>query len=222
MPAIKKSKTKVYITDDHLIFRQGLRLLLESIDWVECAGEAENGEKLMEVFRKNTADVVLMDIKMPKLDGIQTTKQLLEKYPDVKIIALSMFDEGEFLEEMLQAGAMGYLLKNVDKSELEKALQAVCEGRNYFCQEMISVVTNSLLHKKTEDKTKDAFSSFTERELEILQLVCQGLNNIEIGKKLGLSPRTVGGHRNNMLAKSGLKNTAALVSSAISTKLFSK
>ena len=176
----------------------------------------------MEVLSKNSSYVLLMDIKMNKLVGIQTTKQLLEKYPDVKIIALSMFDEGEFLEEMLQAGAMGYLLKNVDKSELEKALQAVCEGRNYFCQEMISVVTNSLLHKKTEDKTKDAFSSFTERELEILQLVCQGLNNIEIGKKLGLSPRTVGGHRNNMLAKSGLKNTAALVSSAISTKLFSK
>ncbi len=218
----KLKKTRVFIVDDHIIFRQGLKVLLEEIDWVEHVGEAENGEDFLEMFKKQIADIVLMDIKMPKVNGINSTKLIKQRFPDLKIIALSMFGEGEYLEEIIQAGASGYLLKNVDKEELEKALSTVINGGNYYSQEMISVVTSSLINRKTDDKAKEIVSSFTERELEILELVCQGLNNIEIAKILDLSPRTVGGHRNNMLSKSGLKNTAALVSFAITNNIVKK
>lgn len=206
---------KIFIVDDHLIFRNGLRDLLVEVPDVEVIGEADSGEKFLEKLPAINPDIVFMDIKMPGLNGMETTRRALEIKPDLKILALSMFGENEYVEEMLQAGAMGYLLKNIGKDELVKAIENISQKKGYFSDEILVMVTRKVFNAKQETKEKNIIESFTKRELEILQLVSQGFSNADIAEKLNISPRTVGGHRNNMLSKSGLKNTAALISFAL-------
>jgi DNA-binding NarL/FixJ family response regulator len=162
-----------------------------------------------------------MDIKMPGINGIETTRRALEIKPDLKILALSMFGENEYVEEMLQAGALGYLLKNIGKEELMKAIDNISQEKGYFSDEILVMVTRKVFNAKQENKEKNILDSFTKREIEVLQLVSQGYSNADIAEKLQISPRTVGGHRNNMLSKSGLKNTAALVSFALKNNAIS-
>lgn len=212
-------KQKIIIVDDHFIFRNGLKDLLAEIPGAEVIGEASNGQEFLQMLEKHTPDIVLMDIKMPEINGIEATRKAMEKYPDLKIMALSMFGESDYVEEMLQAGAIGYLLKNIGKDELAKAISNMAQNKGYFSDEILVLVTRKVFGHKEEVKTQDLIDSFTKRELEILQLVSQGLSNHEIAEKLSISPRTVGGHRNNMLSKSGLKNTAALISFALKNKM---
>jgi DNA-binding NarL/FixJ family response regulator len=210
---------KIIIVDDHFIFRSGLKELLSEIPGVEVVGEAENGDEFLKLIESIYPDLVFMDIKMPGISGIETTRKALEIYPDLKILALSMFGESDYVEEMLQAGALGYLLKNIGKTELLKAIENISEGKGYFSDEILVMVTRKVFNAKQVNKEQLILASFTKRELEVLQLVSQGMSNADIAKKLEISPRTVGGHRNNMLTKSGLKNTAALISFAIKHKL---
>jgi DNA-binding NarL/FixJ family response regulator len=209
---------KIIIVDDHFIFRSGLKELLSGLPEVEILGEAESGEQFLEMLDHMNPDIVFMDIKMPGMNGIETTRKALEKIPDLKILALSMFGESDYVEEMLQAGAMGYLLKNIGKADLVKAIENISEGRGYFSDEILVMVTRKVFNAKQVSKDKSILDSFTKRELEVLQLVSQGMSNADIANTLDISPRTVGGHRNNMLTKSGLKNTAALISFAIKHK----
>ncbi len=206
---------KIFIVDDHFIFRNGLRDLLVDIAGVEVIGESDSGEKFLEILPSIHPDIVFMDIKMPGINGIETTRRALEINPDLKIMALSMFGENEYVEEMLQAGAMGYLLKNIGKDELVKAIENISQQKGYFSDEILVMVTRKVFNAKQESRDKNIIDSFTKRELEILQLVSEGFSNADIAEKLKISPRTVGGHRNNMLSKSGLKNTAALISFAL-------
>jgi len=206
---------KIFIVDDHFIFRNGLRDLLVEVPDVDVIGEADSGEKFLDMLPAISPDIVFMDIKMPGLNGIETTRRALDMKPDLKILALSMFGENEYVEEMLQAGAMGYLLKNIGKDELVKAIENISQKKGYFSDEILVMVTRKVFNAKQETKEKNIIESFTKRELEILQLVSQGFSNADIAEKLNISPRTVGGHRNNMLSKSGLKNTAALISFAL-------
>jgi DNA-binding NarL/FixJ family response regulator len=210
---------KIIIVDDHFIFRNGLKELLSEIPGVEIVGEAENGDDFLKLIESIYPDIVFMDIKMPGISGIETTRKALEIYPDLKILALSMFGESDYVEEMLQAGAIGYLLKNIGKTELLKAIENISEGKGYFSDEILVMVTRKVFNAKQVNKDQSILESFTKRELEVLQLVSQGMSNADIAKKLEISPRTVGGHRNNMLTKSGLKNTAALISFAIKHKV---
>jgi DNA-binding NarL/FixJ family response regulator len=210
---------KIIIVDDHFIFRSGLKELLSEIPGVEVVGEAENGDEFLKLIESIYPDLVFMDIKMPGISGIETTRKALEIYPDLKILALSMFGESDYVEEMLQAGAIGYLLKNIGKTELLKAIENISEGKGYFSDEILVMVTRKVFNAKQVNKDQSILESFTKRELEVLQLVSQGMSNADIAKKLEISPRTVGGHRNNMLTKSGLKNTAALISFAIKHKV---
>ncbi len=212
---------KIVIVDDHFIFRNGLKDLLAEIPEIEIVGEAESGEKFLEMLPSVSPDIVFMDIKMPGMNGIETTRKALEMNPDLKILALSMFGENEYVEEMLQAGALGYLLKNIGKDELVKAIENISQEKGYFSDEILVMVTRKVFNAKQESKEKNILDSFTRRELEVLQLVSQGYSNADIADKLGISPRTVGGHRNNMLSKSGLKNTAALVSFALKNNAIS-
>lgn len=212
---------KIVIVDDHFIFRNGLKDLLAEIPEIEIVGEAESGEKFLEMLPAVSPDIVFMDIKMPGINGIETTRRALEINPDLKILALSMFGENEYVEEMLQAGALGYLLKNIGKDELVKAIENISQEKGYFSDEILVMVTRKVFNAKQESKEKNILDSFTRRELEVLQLVSQGFSNADIADKLGISPRTVGGHRNNMLSKSGLKNTAALVSFALKNNAIS-
>jgi len=206
---------KIMIVDDHFIFRNGLIDLLKEIPDADVIGEASSGEEFLELLLTHEPDIVFMDIKMPGISGIETTRKALEKYPGLKILALSMFGEGEYVEEMLQAGAMGYLLKNIGKEELIKAIDNIANERGYFSDEILVMVTRQVFSAKKKSEERNILESFTKRELEVLQLVSEGFSNVEIAAKLDISPRTVGGHRNNMLSKSGLKNTAALISFAL-------
>jgi len=210
---------KIIIVDDHFIFRNGLKDLLAEIPDVEILGEASSGEEFLEMLGKVKPDIVFMDIKMPGMNGIETTKKALEMVSDLKILALSMFGENEYVEEMLQAGAMGYLLKNIGKDDLVKAIDNISNEKGYFSDEILVLVTRKVFNAKQVNKDKNILDSFTKRELEVLQLVSEGYSNANIADKLKISPRTVGGHRNNMLSKSGLKNTAALVSFALKNKV---
>ncbi len=212
---------QIVIVDDHFIFRNGLKDLLTEIPNVNIIAEAESGEEFIDMLPSISPDIVFMDIKMPGINGIETTKRALEIKPDLKILALSMFGENEYVEEMLQAGALGYLLKNIGKEELIKAIDNLAQEKGYFSDEILVMVTRKVFNAKQENKEKSILDSFTRRELEVLQLVSQGFSNADIAKKLNISPRTVGGHRNNMLSKSGLKNTAALVSFALKNNAIS-
>jgi DNA-binding NarL/FixJ family response regulator len=216
---MSEKKQRVMIVDDHYIFRNGLKDLLEEIPNVGFIGEASTGREFLEHLDEIQPDIVFMDIKMPDMNGIEATRKAMEHNPDLKIVALSMFGESEYLDEMLQAGAMGYLLKNIGKEDLQRAIHNIAEGRGHFSEEMLILVTRKVFARKGEEHLRSVINSFTRRELEVLELVCKGLSNNEIAEELSISPRTVGGHRNNLLSKTGLKNSASLVSFAIKNKL---
>ncbi|GAB4445996.1 MAG: hypothetical protein Fur0028_00080 [Bacteroidales bacterium] len=160
-----------------------------------------------------------MDIKMPGINGIETTKRALENYPELKIIALSMFGDEEHLQAMLDAGAKGFLLKNASREDLERSVITVMNGKNYFSEELISLLASLYITQKQLKETEKEIPTFSERELEILELICKGYTSVEIGEMLGISNRTVDGHRAIMMEKMGAKNTVQLVTFAIKNKL---
>jgi DNA-binding NarL/FixJ family response regulator len=214
-----ESKIKVFIVDDHSIFRKGLMLQLKEIKTIEVIGEASNGKEIIEYLETNSEiDIILLDIKMPVMDGIEAAGIISVKYPKIKIIALSMFDEEEYFQNMLDAGVDGYLLKNVSKEELERAITFVSSGNNYYSSEMFPILTKKFTHKKDTTEKLLPIDTLTKRELEILQLITDGFTNHEIAETLFISQRTVDGHRNNILSKTGAKNTVSLVTMALKNK----
>jgi len=211
-------KNKIFIVDDHEIFRTGLKTQLNEIKNYKVTGEAANGKEFLSLLENKTPDIVFMDIKMPEINGIEATKIAVEKYPDIKIIALSMFGEVEYLQAMLDAGAKGFLLKNVNGEELTKAIETLSRGYNFFSKEMLTVLTDKFLNKEvTEQSVKEA--NLSGRELEVLQYICKGYTNVEIAKKMSISQRTIDGHRAKIIKKTNTKNTVNLVVYAIKNKL---
>jgi DNA-binding NarL/FixJ family response regulator len=160
-----------------------------------------------------------MDIRMPQLNGIQATKKAIEIKPNIKIIALTMYDDENHLQAMLDAGAKGFLLKNASKEDLEKSIKSVLEGKNYFSEELVSLLASLYFTQKQLKETQKEIPKFTKKELEILELICKGYTSVEIGKMLNLSNRTVDVHRAIMMEKIGAKNTVQLVIYAIKNKL---
>lgn len=207
---------KIILVDDHTLFRNGLRILLNNLKNYQVIGEAENGKAFIELIENTKADIVLLDIDMPVMDGIEATKLAIQKYPDLKIITLSMYGEEDYYYKMVDAGVKGFLLKNSDMNEMKEALETVYNGGNYFSSELLKTLVNSL---RSSSKTKESQSLLSERETEILILICQGLSNQEIADQLFISKRTVDKHRANILEKSECKNTAQLVMYAIKNKL---
>lgn len=214
-------KTKIIIVDDHKIFRDGLIMLLSNFDFVSVVGQASNGEEFLKLIDNVAPDIVLMDINMPKLNGIEATKQALLKYPDIKIIALTSFADDEYIEQMISAGVEGYMLKRSDIEDFEKAVKKVAEGGNYFSSEIIKVISRNL-HKDKERKSgEQILSKFTSREKEILKLICEGLNNEQIAELIHLSPKTIEKHKSNLFQKTETFNTVNLVIFAFKNQLFS-
>ncbi|MEI6121988.1 MAG: response regulator transcription factor [Bacteroidota bacterium] len=205
---------RLAIVDDHEIFRKGLRIILNEIDEIKVMGEAQNGHELFEILKHQTIDVVLMDIRMPVMDGIEATKKVVEKYPNIKIIALTMFEEISYFNQMVEAGADGFLLKKTNKDELSRAIHQVLLDETYFSEEFISNV-----NKTQRPKSRLMTIELTEREQEILELICKGMSNAEISKYLGISARTIDGHRAHLLEKTGTKNSPHLVMFAIKNGL---
>ena len=212
----KQTKRKVIIVDDHTLFRNGLRILLNTLDDYQVVGEASNGKQFLELLEKGVPDLVLLDINMPVMDGIEAATIAQKHYPDLKIITLSMYGEEDYYYKMVNAGVKGFVLKNSDIKEVKTALDVVYEGGSFFSSELLQNLVASL---KSSSKSKESHAELSEREMEILILICQGLSNQEIGDKLFISKRTVDKHRANILEKSESKNTAQLVVYAIKNKL---
>lgn len=202
------------IADDHEIFRKGLRIILNELDQVKVMGEAQNGNELLEILKHHAIDLVLMDIRMPVMDGIEATRKIVEKYPQTRVIALTMFEEISYFNQMIEAGADGFLLKKTNKDELELAITTVMIGENYFSEEFINKVNRT---QRPGAKLIDI--DLTDREQEVLELICKGMSNAEISKFLGVSARTVDGHRAHLLEKTGAKNSPHLVMFAIKNGL---
>lgn len=212
-------KTTTIIVDDHKIFRDGLIMLLSNFDFVSVVGQASNGEEFLELLESVTPDIVLMDINMPKMNGIEATKHALNKYPEIKIIALTSFADDEYIEQMISAGVEGYMLKRSDIEDFEIAIKKVAAGGSYFSSEIIKVISRNLYKAKERKSGEKMLSNFTSREKEILSLICKGLNNEQIAELIHLSPKTVEKHKSNLFQKTETFNTVNLVIYAFKNQL---
>lgn len=208
-------KIRIIIADDHQLFRNGLRMLLEASTEFDVVGEASTGEELLKMLPHCPADIVLMDINMPEMDGIEATRKGLKLCPSAAIIALSMYGEEEYYYKMVDAGARGFLLKDSDISEVKEAILTVRKGGSYFSQELLYHVIQKIKLRETETKS----ANLSKREKEILFKICEGYSNQEIAESLFISKRTVDKHRANLLGKTNSKNTASLILFAIKNKL---
>lgn len=202
--------TRVFLVDDHAVLREGLRALLADEPDLTVVGEAADGQHLLDQLATTPADVVLLDLHMSGLDGLATTRQLCESFPGVRVLILSMEEHELSIGQVLEAGALGYVLKNADKGEILVAIQTVAAGKRFLCSELGLIMLSKLLAVPTLAAVLPPHE-LSQREREVLQLVANGLTNQEMADKLFTSRRTVETHRQNILEKTGAKNTAALV-----------
>jgi DNA-binding NarL/FixJ family response regulator len=209
---------RILIADDHQIVSDGLKNILKDIEGLRVVASASNGEEAVEICKTLTIDIVLMDIDMPKLTGIEATKLIKAQFNHIKILVLSMHNEKGVIQNAVDAGADGYLLKNTNQNELINAIKKICEGEKFFSSD----VTMTLLSKggvSDSNEDKELVESLTEREIEILKLISEGLSNKEIGDKLFISHRTVDTHRTNLMKKLNVHNIEDLIRFALKNKL---
>lgn len=205
---------RIIIADDHQLFLDGLMLILAEMDDVELVAHAGNGKDVLRLLRSHKADMLLLDINMPVMNGLEALKEVKKSYPEIRVIVLSMHYEKYMVSRIMQDGADGYLLKSGDKDEFKLAIKRVHAGSKYFSSELTSVLLKE--HNNTGDGKAALLSS---REVEIISLLAEGLGSTQISEKISISPRTVDTHRNNILHKLELKNTAELISFAFRNKL---
>lgn len=205
---------KVVITDDHQIFIDGLKALLSIMEGVELVGEANNGLELLEVLKKQEVDIILMDVNMPEMDGIEATKEVLQQYPDMKVLMLTMFGTQDYIQKLLKAGAQGYLLKNTGRDELENAIRTLVGGGTYYSKEVTDRIMEGLQKKKKQDQDY-RLVELTEREKEVLVLIAEEMTTQEIADKLFISHHTVETHRKNLISKLNVRNVSGLVKYAV-------
>ena len=206
---------RLFLVDDHTVLRDGLRALFQQEKWLQVVGEAENGEQLLAQLPATPCDVVLLDLHMPGLDGLATTQRLRAEFPDVQILILSMADHALAIGQVMAAGARGYVLKNAGHDEIVVAVRTVAAGKRFLCSELGLTMLEKVLAGAPEAPAKPT-NGLSAREQEILRLVADGLTTAQIAEKLYTSPRTVETHRQNIMEKTGAKNTAALVKAAVS------
>jgi len=202
---------KVYIADDHTLFRKAMVNLLRSFERVNGVKDAENGKELLGLIKNEVPDVVIVDLQMPVMDGSEASKQILQKYPEIKIIVLTMHDSNKFILHMMDLGVHAFLLKNTEPDELEKAIYAVADKDFYHNDLVASVLRKSVKDRKPGQGALFKTAELTEREKEILLLICQELTMKEIGQRLFLSENTVRNHRVNIMEKVGVNNIVGLV-----------
>ena len=217
---LKTEKPKIVIVDDHVMFRDGLKSLIEQQNIGDIIAEAENGKKFLEIIEKQRPDLVLMDIEMPEMNGLEATENALQKYPDLKILVLSMFGEEDYYIRLINAGAKGFILKSSGKRELEDGIREVALGESHFSNELLRrIIFNVGKNKSGKNQSSGSDLEFTERELEVLKLLCNGLSNAEIAEQLNLSVKTIETHRSKLLLKTGIKNSISLVLFALKNKI---
>lgn len=213
-------KAKIIIVDDHPLFREGMKLLIEKEGMGEVIAEAENGKVFLDLLVSHKPDLVLMDIEMPVMDGLEATKKAKANQPDIKILVVTMLNEKDNYTAMINAGAMGFVLKTSGKQELEKAIKTVIGGESYFSNELLrQIIVNLGKQQSARGNSAGNDIKFSDREFEVLQYFCQGLTTTEIAGKLCRSVKTIEAHRSKLLEKTGTKNTINLVLYAIKNKL---
>ena len=207
----------VLITDDHQLVREGIRLMVDGKEDITVIGEAANGQEALDFIGDKEADIVLLDLNMPVMNGIDACKAIKKKYPGIKVIILSMISESKIVQNLMKYGANGYLLKNSGQDEILEAIQKVYAGENHFDQEIIDIILNPSTSVQVKDE--NLHPSLSRREKEILQLIIEEHTTSEIAEKLFISFGTVESHRRNMISKLGVRNTAGLVSAAYKFEL---
>lgn len=214
---MNKKEIRLMIVDDHKMIRDGIKLMLKNNPEIKLIAEAENGLDAIKYIDKNptAVDVVLMDISMPKLDGIAATRDIKGNHKDIYVLAITMHIEESYINDMIKAGASGYILKESGKEDLIDAITKVADGKLYFSSEVSSIIIGGMLNDDSKNHTKSIVS---EREKEVIKFVSQGISNAEIGVKMHLSSRTIESHRRNIIQKLDLKNTAELITYAIKHK----
>ncbi|UOQ68682.1 response regulator [Hymenobacter volaticus] len=208
---------RVFLVDDHTLMRDGLRAVLATQPDLAVVGEASNGQELLDQLPDTPADVVLLDMNMPVLDGLATTIRLRERFPNLRILMLSMLEYERSIGQVLDAGAHGYVLKNADKMEIVTGILTVAAGKQFLCSELgLAMLRKVLAMEESEPSPSVKKSSgLSFREREVLQLISNGLTNQAIADKLFTSKRTIETHRQNIIEKTGVKNTAALIKHAM-------
>lgn len=213
-------RINIVIADDHEIVRDGIIAMLEDYDDIKVIGEAESGEeviKLCENDEDRGIDMIIMDLNMGEMGGIEATKRTKERFPDIKVLALTMVKDEEKIREMTEAGASGYIFKNSGVEELVEAIYKVMDGELYFSDEAVYSIITRKKNKDKKEPTREA--DLTDREREVLQYICKEYTNSEIAEELYISVRTVDAHRRNLLQKTGARNTAGLVRYAMKHNL---
>ncbi|UII24192.1 response regulator [Fulvivirga ligni] len=210
---------KVIVADDHDLFREGIKTLLKKMNNIVVEGEAKKGSQVVELYKKASPDVVIMDISMPGLNGIEATKEILKYDSTAKIIILSMHDDEEYIGRCLDAGVKGYVIKSESGMELRHTIELVLQGKSYFSHYAQDVVLNRLKNFRTQKNTSVDHPHITKREYQILSLIAQGLTSNAIAEKLFISIRTVETHRTNIMRKLGVKNVVELINKASDLKL---
>lgn len=217
MNNISTIKPTIIIVDDHLIFQQGLKAMINAENIATVIGEAANGKEFLELLSFQQPDLVLMDIDMPKMNGMEATQKAMELIPDIKIIALTMFGDEDYYYKMIDLGVKGFILKSTGIDELEKAIHDVMNGESYFSNELLRKIIRNFSRNIQKEETENKI--LTSREVEVLQQICLGSTTEEIAQKLNISPKTVKSHRSNLLEKTACKNTPNLILFAIKNKI---
>jgi len=209
------NKVRVLLADDHTILRAGLKMMLNAQPDIEVIGEASDGRQAVLEAQRLQPDVIIMDITMPEVNGIEATRQVKKLQPDVRVLVLTMHENEEYLFQMLRAGAAGYMLKEAADTELISAIRVVSSGRFYLSPSAQSMMVSDYLQRVRTGEERDSYSALTEREREILKLVAEGYTNNQIGERLFISPKTVDTHRSHIMDKLNLHSRAELVKYAM-------
>ena len=215
------SPVRVLLADDHGIVRRGLHYLIERSPGFEVVGEAADGREAVKLAEQLNPDVVVMDIGMPNLNGIDATAQIVRRSPAIGVIILSMYSDETYLVRALSAGARGYLVKDSAEADLIRALQAVSQGRPFFSPAIAQTLLEDYMRRLQQQNLKDSYDLLTDREKEVLQLLAEGKSNKEVAALLSLSLYTVETHRSNLMQKLNLHNTAEIVLYAVRKKIIS-
>lgn len=218
---MEKKKIKVLIADDHDIVRSGLRMLFQRTPDVVVVGEAGDGEEAVRLAEKIKPDVAILDVSMPKLNGLQATRALKERFPSIRVLILTIHEEEEYIYEMIRSEADGHVLKSANRKEIIDAVHSVASGGQFYSSAISSLMINEFIRKVKEDEEapKRPAQSLTKREIEILRLVAHGLSSKEIAEKLFLSVSTINTHRTNLMHKLDIHDTAGLTKYAIRSRL---
>ena len=216
----QQEKINVAIADDHVIFRDGLKASLKKISIVGQIYQCKNGQEVINLLENNDVEVLLLDIEMPVMNGIETARWIIKNKPEVNIIVLTMFNNRRYIMELYDIGVSGYLMKNTDVSELKKAITMALQGDSYYCTEAQNVIFKDLLRRDKVSTNGEAVKNISAREMEVLKLICEQHATEEIAEKLFISPLTVKRHRQILMEKTNSKNLAGLVVFSIKNDIY--